>query len=68
MDNALVKQVLDLKATDRAQLVETILISLDQPDPRIDAIWADEAQRRSQALKDGTATTRPGDEVFKQFT
>ena len=54
---------LDPKA--RARLAGRLLDSLEALSPEENArIWAEEAQRRSQALDSGALESRPADEVF----
>lgn len=61
----LLEQALKLPAEERFVLVEGILNSLDEPDHSLDAIWADEAERRIKAFRDGRLEAIPMDEVFK---
>ena len=35
-----------LPLAERAELIDDLLASLDEPDPRIDALWTEEAERR----------------------
>ncbi len=46
--STIVKQILEkalvLSEAERAALVESLLASLDQPDARIDELWAKEAE------------------------
>ena len=49
----LIEQALKLGAADRLMLVELLHESLDKPDPEIDRLWADEAQRRLVAYRAG---------------
>lgn len=60
----MVKQALALDPSKRFELAEEILHSLDQPDPVIDAVWLEEAQRRLAAYRAGTVKGIPADEVF----
>jgi putative addiction module component (TIGR02574 family) len=59
--------VLALPAIDRATIVESLLISLDHPDPTIDEIWAEEAERRLADFNAGRMKAIPADEVFQEF-
>lgn len=60
----IVEQALRLKAEDRVRIVETLLESLDRPDPEIDHIWADEAERRLAAYRRGDTQGIPAEEIF----
>ena len=56
---------LDPKA--RARLAERLLDSLEQLSPDENArIWAEEAQRRGEALDAGLLSSQPADEVFRE--
>jgi hypothetical protein len=58
--------VLQLEPRSRARLAERLLESLDNLTPEENArIWAEEAQRRDDALNLGTLSSRPADQVFR---
>ena len=61
----ILKQALQLKPGERFSLVEGLLRSLDEPDPTLDAIWADEAEKRLKAYRDGRLQAIPMEEIFK---
>ena len=60
----ILEQARQLSAQDKLMLVDRLIAELDVPDPAIEALWAEEAQRRSSAVKQGTMTTRPLDEAL----
>jgi putative addiction module component (TIGR02574 family) len=52
----------------RAMLAEHLMESLDAEDQeRIDALWAEEAERRDKEIEDGTVTAIPGEEVMNRL-
>jgi putative addiction module component (TIGR02574 family) len=53
-----------LAPSDRLQLVETILATLDQPDPVISAAWAAEAEDRLAAFRRGELAAVDEQTVF----
>ncbi|MDP2171552.1 MAG: addiction module protein [Rhodocyclaceae bacterium] len=53
-----------LPPSDRLQLVETILATLDKPDPEITAAWAAEAEDRLAAYRRGELAALDESEVF----
>ncbi len=59
----IVKQALQLEPAKRFELVEEILHSLDQPDPAIDAVWLEEAERRLAAYRAGKVKGIPAEDV-----
>ena len=49
-------------------LAEHLLESLDGEDQKsIDALWAEEAERRDQEIEDGVVTPIPGEEVTNRL-
>ena len=44
-------KIKSLPDIEKIELVDSILMQLDKPDPEIDRIWADEARERWQAYK-----------------
>lgn len=63
----LFKEALNLRPADRLQLMEWLADSLDQPDERIERIWAEEAEKRYQALIAGKVKTIPLDEIIRRY-
>lgn len=55
---------LHLKATERYEVAERIMQSLDKPDAEIERLWAEEALNRARACDDGRMKTLPFDDVF----
>ena len=52
----------------RAMLAEHLIESLDAEDQeRIDALWAEEAERRDKEIEDGIVTAIPGEEVMNRL-
>ncbi len=61
-------EVLSLPADQRMNLADRILESLNDPtDPQIDALWAVEAERRVQEIKNGEVELIPGEQVFAKI-
>lgn len=60
----LVSLAAKLPPSERLQLVEGILATLDKPDPEIAAAWAAEAQNRLAAYERGELMAVSEDEVF----
>lgn len=57
LSNELAAKIKALPDTEKIELVDSILMQLDRPDPEIDRIWADEALNRWQAYKTGKVET-----------
>lgn len=58
---------LQLKASERADVAEQILLSLDVPDPDIDAAWAHVADARVEAHERGEIESIPAEDVFARY-
>lgn len=63
----LVAEALKLSPSERFELVDRVLHSLDQPDPEIDRIWIEEAEKRLAAYRAGNVKGIPAEEIFGGF-
>ncbi|MBZ0107556.1 MAG: addiction module protein [Candidatus Scalindua rubra] len=61
-------KIKSLPDIEKIELVDSILMQLDKPDPEIDRIWADEARKRWQAYKSGNVETVSYDQVMKKYS
>ena len=61
---------LNLPAPERAELAHDLIASLDAEDgdPRADALWAAEIERRAREVADGKVTLIDADEVHAELT
>ncbi len=64
---ALLRQALQLTSNDRAALVEGLIVSLDKPDPSLDALWLKEAESRMAAYRSGELGAVDADQVFAEL-
>ena len=55
-----------LKPQERFALVEGLIKTLDEPDTKLDAIWADEAEKRLKAYREGKLESIPMEEIFRE--
>ena len=62
----LIDEVLSLPVEERARIANTLLESLNVPDPAIDKKWAEVAKRRLEELRSGKVKPISGDEVFER--
>lgn len=60
----IVESALRLEPAERLDVVDKILYSLDHPDPEIDRIWIDEAEKRLAAYRAGKVKGIPAEEIF----
>ncbi len=63
----ILEQALKLKADEKFAIVETLLKSLDEPDEKLDSLWALEAEKRLIAYREGKIDGIPIEEVFKDL-
>ena len=56
-----------LPVEDRAVVVDSLLRSLNPPDPEVDREWLAVANRRLADLRSGRVKPVPGDEVFERI-
>ncbi|QFY89566.1 addiction module protein [Magnetovirga frankeli] len=66
-NRTLADEALKLPPDERFALIDELLHSLDQPDPRLDQIWLAEAQRRLAAYRAGQVKAIPAEEIFGDF-
>jgi len=60
----MIKEALNLSPKEKSQIIEALLLSLDQPDSKIEEIWNSEIDRRLDAIEDGSTKTIPYNQVF----
>ena len=63
----LLRQALKLPANDRAALIDGLIVSLDKPDPAVDALWLKEAESRMAAYRSGEIDAVDTDQVFDEL-
>ena len=63
----LIESALKLPATERLELVEQIMHSLDRPDPELDRVWIEEAERRLAAYRSTRVRGIPARDVVGDF-
>lgn len=61
----LLDEAIKLKPEERFVLVEALIKSLDEPDKKLDEIWAEEAEKRLKAYREGTLEGVPMEEIFR---
>lgn len=62
----ILEQALKLKIEDRFVLVEGLIKSLDEPDKELDEIWAEEAENRLRAYREGRLTGIQMEKIFTE--
>lgn len=64
---AIISEAESLPVEERAIIVDSLLRSLNPPDPEIDRKWAAVAKRRLEELRSGRVKAIPGEEVFAKI-
>ena len=67
INDELAAKIKSLPDSEKIELVDSILMQLDKPDPDIDRIWADEARKRWQAYKAGKIETVTYQQVMDKY-
>jgi len=62
----LIDEALSLPVEERALIADSLLKSLNTPDPAIDKKWIKIAKRRLEELRSGKVRPIPGNEVFNR--
>ena len=60
----IISKALHLKPAEKSIVIEALLKSLDVPDPKIEKIWAVEAEKRLKAYKAGKIKTVSVGDMF----
>jgi len=60
----ILNQAIALKPEDRFLIVEGLLKSLDEPDQKLDIIWAEESEKRLKAYRQGKLEGIPMGDIF----
>lgn len=63
----IIREAESLPVEDRAVLVNSLLRTLNPPDPDSDKKWTEVAKRRLEELRCGRAKAVPGDRVFDKI-
>lgn len=62
----LLDEAMKLKPAERFSLVESLIKGLDEPDKKLDDIWAEEADKRLKAYRGGSLEGIPMENIFKE--
>jgi len=65
--NIILDQALELSPSERADVAEKLLFSLDSPDSEMDKLWAKEADNRVEEYEKGNLETISAEEVFAKY-
>jgi RNA polymerase-interacting CarD/CdnL/TRCF family regulator len=63
----LIAELISLPVEERIKAADSLLKSLNTPEPEIDRKWAEIAKKRLEQLRSGEITPIQGDEVFQKI-
>ena len=63
----IIGEVSQLPVEDRVKVVDSLLRTLNRPNPDIDQAWAKAARTRLAELRSGRVKPVPGNEVFSRI-
>ena len=66
--DSILREALTLKPSQKAELVDKLLSSLDKPDEEIDKLWAKEVEDRIDAYDRGEIKAVTLKEVLEKYT
>ena len=63
----IIEEASDLPVEERITVVDSLLRTLNAPDPQIDEAWAEVAMRRLEDLRSGRTQAIPGEEILREL-
>ena len=63
--DTLLKKAKRLNLKERFLLIDGLIQTIDEPNAKLDALWADEAEKRLKAHREGKTVGIPFEDVFK---
>lgn len=60
----IISKALHLKPAERSIVIETLIKSLDIPNPKVEKVWAKEAEKRLKAYEAGKLKTVSFEDIF----
>lgn len=63
----IIQEAVSLPVEERAMVVDSLLRSLNTPDPEMDRLWVVEAQRRLSELRAGRVQGVSGPKLFEEI-
>ena len=63
--NEIIQEAINLKPQEKYLIIESLILSLNEPNKDIEKIWIEESQKRLDEYKNGDLKTLSFEEVFK---
>ena len=64
----ILEDALGLPALEKSEIIEKLIMSLDQPDPEMDALWKKEVESRLDAFQEGKMASISVKEAFRKYS
>lgn len=62
--NEIIQEAINLKPQEKYLIIESLILSLNEPDRDIEKIWIEESEKRLDEYKKGNLKTLSFEEVF----
>ena len=62
--NEIIQEAINLKPQEKYLIIESLILSLNEPDKDIEKIWIEESQKRLDEYNKGNLKTLSFEEVF----
>lgn len=62
--NEIIQEAINLKPQEKYLIIESLILSLNEPDKDIEKIWIEESQKRLDEYKRGNLETLSFEEAF----
>ncbi len=63
----IIQEVSELPVEDRVMVIDSLLCTINMPNPDIDREWAETAKHRLAEMRSGHVNPIPGNEVFSRI-
>lgn len=62
--NEIIQEAINLKPQEKYLIIESLILSLNEPNKEIEKLWIEESQKRLEEYKNGNLETLSFEEVF----
>ncbi|RXJ85356.1 addiction module protein [Arcobacter cloacae] len=62
--NEIIKEAINLKPQEKYLIIESLILSLNEPNKEIEKLWIEESEKRLEEYKNGNLETLSFEEVF----
>ncbi len=62
--NEIIKEAINLKPQEKYLIIESLILSLNEPNKEIEKLWIEESEKRLKEYKNGNLETLSFEEVF----